>query len=45
MATSSDTSTSFDKADARSDEMHSTIEAWIYDLVDAVEGAQGSEVF
>ena len=33
MATSSDASASFEEADTRSEEMHSTIEAWIDDLV------------
>ena len=45
MATSSDASVSFEGADIRSEEMHSTIEAWIDDLVDAVNNAQRSEAF
>ena len=45
MATSSDASVSFDEADTRSEEMHSTIENWIGDLVDAVNDAQRSEAF
>jgi hypothetical protein len=35
MATTRDSSVSFDQTDTRSDEMHSTIEQWIDDLVDA----------
>jgi len=34
MATSSDSSVSFEETDTRHDEMHSTIEEWIDDLVD-----------
>ena len=45
MATSSDASASFDESDTRSEEMHSTIETWIDELVEAVDDAQGSEVF
>ena len=45
MATSSDASVSFDESDTRSEEMHSTIETWIDDLVDAVEDAGGSDAF
>ncbi|QLD89609.1 DUF955 domain-containing protein [Natronomonas salina] len=45
MATSSDASASFEEADTRSEEMHSTIEAWIDELVEAVDDAQGSETF
>ncbi|QLD90352.1 DUF955 domain-containing protein [Natronomonas salina] len=45
MATSSDASVSFEEADTRSEEMHSTIEAWIDDLVNAVDDAQSSEAF
>ncbi|QLD90372.1 DUF955 domain-containing protein [Natronomonas salina] len=45
MATSSDASASFEEADTRSEEMHSTIEAWVDDLVDAVDDAQSSEAF
>ena len=45
MATSSNASVSFDESDTRSKEMHSTIETWIDDLVDAVDDAQGSEAF
>ncbi|UPV77168.1 DUF955 domain-containing protein (plasmid) [Halorussus limi] len=45
MATTSDSSVSFEETDARRDEMHSTIEAWIDDLVDHVDDAQESEEF
>jgi hypothetical protein len=45
MATSSDSSVSFEETDTRHDEMHSTIEAWIDDLVDHVDDAQASEEF
>lgn len=45
MATTSDSSVSFDETDTRHDEMHSTIEAWIDDLVDHVDDAQASEEF
>src|SRR6056297_1377802 len=45
MATSSDSSVSFEENDTRHDEMHSTIEEWIDDLVDRVDDAQASEAF
>jgi len=45
MATASETSVSFDESDTRHDEMHSTIEEWIDDLVDMVDNAQASEEF
>jgi len=45
MATASETSVSFDESDTRHDEMHSTIEEWIDDLVDMVDEAQASEKF
>jgi len=45
MATSSDSSVSFEETDTRHDEMHSTIEEWIDDLVDRVDDAQASEEF
>ena len=45
MATTSDPSVSFDETDTRHDEMHSTIESWIDDLVDHVDDAQASEEF
>ncbi|MUV58100.1 ArdC-like ssDNA-binding domain-containing protein [Halogeometricum sp. CBA1124] len=45
MATTSDSSVSFDETDTQSDEMNSTIEAWIDDLVDHVDDAQTSEEF
>ncbi len=45
MATTSDSSVSFDGADTRSDEMHSTIEQWIDELVDGVDDAQASAEF
>src|SRR6056297_3377786 len=45
MTTTSNSSVSFEETDARRDEMHSTIEAWIGDLIDHVEDAQASEEF
>lgn len=45
MATTDDASVSFDEAETRRDEMHATIDAWLADLVDAVETAQASEQF
>jgi hypothetical protein len=36
MSTTSDSSVSFDQADTRSDEMNSTIEQWIDELVAGV---------
>ncbi|WP_408960746.1 DUF955 domain-containing protein [Natrinema sp. 74] len=45
MATTSDSSVSFDQTDTRHDEMHSTIEDWIDELVDHVDDAQTSEEF
>jgi hypothetical protein len=45
MATTSDSSVSFEETDTRHDEMHSTIEAWIDDLVEHVDDAQASEEF
>ena len=45
MATTSDSSVSFDETDARNDEMHSTIEAWIEDLVEDVDDAKASKEF
>jgi len=45
MATTSDPWVSFDETDTRHDEMHSTIEAWIDDLVDDVDEAQASDEF
>ena len=45
MATRSDASVSFDESDTRSEEMHSTIETWIDELVDTVDDAQRSEAF
>jgi hypothetical protein len=45
MATSSDASVSFEEADTRSEAMHSAIEGWIDDLVDAVDDAQRSKAF
>lgn len=45
MATTSDPSVSFEETDTRDDEMHSTIEAWIDDLVDDVDEAQASDEF
>ena len=45
MATTSDSSVSFDQTDTRYDEMHSTIEEWVDDLVERVDDAQTSEEF
>lgn len=45
MATISNTSVSFDQTDTRPDEMHSTIETWIDNLVANVDEAQASEAF
>ncbi|MWV38864.1 ArdC-like ssDNA-binding domain-containing protein [Natrialba sp. INN-245] len=45
MATSSCTRETFDDSDTRNDEMHSTINTWIEDLVDAVDNATSSEQF
>jgi len=45
MATTSDSSVSFEETDTRHDEMHSTIEDWIDDLVDHVDDAQASAEF
>ncbi len=44
MATS-DSSVAFEQTDTRSDAMHSTIEAWIDELVDDVDDAQASDEF
>ncbi|EJN56864.1 M78 family metallopeptidase domain-containing protein [Halogranum rubrum] len=45
MATSDYTVVSFDDSDTRREEMHSTIEQWIDDLVDSVDDAQASAEF
>ena len=45
MTTASDSSVSFEETDTRHDEMNSTIEAWIDDLVDGVDEAQTSAEF
>jgi hypothetical protein len=45
MVTASEPSVSFEETDTRHDEMHSTIEAWIDELVDDVDEAQASEEF
>ncbi|WP_353635619.1 ImmA/IrrE family metallo-endopeptidase (plasmid) [Halobacterium sp. NMX12-1] len=45
MATTSDPSVSFEETDTRDGEMHSTIEAWIDELVDDVDEAQASDEF
>ena len=42
MSTTRDSSVSFDQTDTRSDEMNSTIEQWIDDLVAGVDDAQAS---
>ncbi|WP_126664418.1 DUF955 domain-containing protein [Haloterrigena salifodinae] len=45
MTTSDCLQVSFDDSDTRRDEMHSTIEAWVDDLVDEVDDAVSSEQF
>ena len=45
MATSNDETVAFAESDDRSDEMHSTIEAWIEDLLDRVDEATATEEF
>ncbi len=45
MATSSCTRETFDDSDTRHDEMHSTIETWLTDLVGEVDDAISSEQF
>ncbi|WP_336361761.1 DUF955 domain-containing protein [Haladaptatus sp. ZSTT2] len=45
MATTSDSSASFEETDTRTDEMHSTIKAWIDELVGDVDAAQTSDEF
>ncbi len=45
MATSSSTRETFDESDTRKDEMHSTIETWVQDLVEEVDEAVSSEQF
>ncbi|MFC6838233.1 MULTISPECIES: ImmA/IrrE family metallo-endopeptidase [Halobacteriales] len=45
MATTSNSSVSFEQTDTRSDEMNSTIEQWIDELVDDVDEAQASAEF
>jgi len=45
MATTSDSSVSFEETDTRHDEMHSTIENWIDELVDDIDEAQASAEF
>jgi len=45
MALSTASAVAFSDADTRHDEMHSTIEAWIDDLVHHVNNAQASEAF
>lgn len=45
MATTSDSSASFEETDTRHDEMHSTIEQWIDELVDDIGDAQASDEF
>ncbi|WP_224338104.1 ArdC-like ssDNA-binding domain-containing protein [Haloprofundus halobius] len=45
MASSDYAAVSFDDSDTRRDEMHSTIEQWINDLVDSVDDAQASAEF
>ncbi|UPV98967.1 ArdC-like ssDNA-binding domain-containing protein [Halorussus gelatinilyticus] len=45
MTTTDDETVSFAESDDRSDEMHSTIEAWIEDLLDRVDEATASTEF
>ncbi|WP_226023966.1 ArdC-like ssDNA-binding domain-containing protein [Halomicrobium salinisoli] len=45
MSTTRDSSVSFDQTDTRSEEMHSTIEQWIDELVAGVDDAQASDEF
>ena len=45
MATSDYTAVSFDESDTRSDQMHSTIETWVKDLIGLVDDAMASEEF
>jgi len=45
MASISDSSTPFDQTDTRSDELNSTIEHWIDELVTGVDNAQASAEF
>jgi len=45
MATTSDSSVSFEETDTRSDEMNSTIEQWIDEFVAGVDDAQASAEF
>jgi len=45
MATTSDSSASFEETDTRKDEMHSTIEEWIDELVGDIDAAQASDEF
>ncbi len=45
MTTSDCSQVSFDDSDTRRDEMHSTMEAWVDDLVDEVDDAVSSEQF
>ena len=45
MSTTRDSSVSFDQTDTRSDEMNSTIEQWIDELVAGVDDAQASAEF
>ncbi|MFC7070497.1 DUF955 domain-containing protein [Halobaculum lipolyticum] len=45
MMASRETSVSFSESDTRRDEMHSTIDEWIDDLVNATDAARASEEF
>jgi len=45
MATISDSSVSFEEIDTKSEEMNSTIGAWIAELVAGVDDAQASAAF
>ncbi len=45
MTTSDCSQVSFDDSDTRRDEMHSTMETWVKDLVDEVDDAVSSEQF
>ena len=45
MATSNSTRETFDDSESRHDEMHSTIETWLEDLVCEVDDAVSSDQF
>ena len=45
MATTSNSAVSFEETDTRHDEMHSTIEDWIDELIADVDEAKASQQF